>query len=68
MLLENNAKWSFLEDKISIVMLLKSELKGASNQILIRIGNGKILYCITFYTCCQWTLTSCTHAKINSKQ
>lgn len=26
-------------------MLLKSELKGASNLILIRVGNGKILYC-----------------------
>lgn len=26
-------------------MLLKSELQGASNLILIRVGNGKILYC-----------------------
>lgn len=45
MLLDNNEKLSFLGDKISIVMLLKSELQGASNLIPIRVGNGKILHC-----------------------
>ena len=45
MLLDNSVKFSFLGNKISIVMLLKSELQGASNLILIRVGNGKILYC-----------------------
>lgn len=65
MLLENNAKLSFLEDKINIVMLLKSELKGVSNLIPISVGNGKILY--YNYLLYLLLMNKLVHTKISSE-